>query len=59
MSNKIRIYSILLQISWDHRAKGQMSANGGAECWNKTMVLFVEIEKPIASSKKNWVFSLP
>ena len=31
-SNKLRFYSILLQVSWDYRAEGPMSTNGGANC---------------------------
>ena len=40
--NKIRFYSDFLQMSWDYRAEDPMSAHDGAECQNKTMVLFAE-----------------
>ena len=45
MSSKHRSYSVLLQISWNYRAKGRMSANSNVNCaesWNITMVLFAE-----------------
>ena len=63
-SNKIRFYSVLLQITWIYRIHGLMSANDGAKCWNKTM-LFIrkktrflhQNRKPNASARKSWVFS--
>ena len=47
MSSKHRSYSVLLQISWNYRAKGPMSATSNVNCaesWNITMVLFAGSE---------------
>ena len=67
-SNKIRFYSVLLQMSWHYGIEGPMFANGGVDSqvpsvgtkpwfYLQKSSVFALKPKPNASTRKSWVFS--